>query len=77
VAEPKYEPETPGSVLTYAEARQRSRLIDVLGYHVDLDVSGGEDVFGSVPFIRSGRCQPVQPVASSSGPARHRGHSAT
>ena len=34
--------------LTYEEARERSRLIDVLGYHVALDVTGGDDVFGSV-----------------------------
>src|ERR1035438_4765073 len=30
------------SALTYAEAQQRARLIDVLGYHIDLDVTGGE-----------------------------------
>jgi len=64
-------------VLTYAEAQERSRLIDVLGYHVDVDVSGGEDVFGSASVVRFGRCQPFQPVASSSGPARHRGHCVT
>ena len=41
-----------GTPLTYAEAQERARLIDVLTYHVDLDVSGGEDVFGSVTVVR-------------------------
>jgi aminopeptidase N len=45
-------------VLTYAEARERSRLIDVLGYHVDLDVSGGEDAFGSASVVRFGCREP-------------------
>jgi len=45
-------------VLTYAEAQERSRLIDALGYHVDLDVSGGEDVFGSVSVVRFGCREP-------------------
>jgi aminopeptidase N len=49
-------------VLSYAEAQQRSRLIDVLGYHIDLDVSGGEDVFGSASVVRFG-CQ--EPGAAS------------
>ncbi len=40
------------SALTYAEARERARLIDVLGYHVDLDLTGGDDVFGSVTAVR-------------------------
>ena len=40
--------------LTYAEAQERARLIDVLGYHVDLDVTGGDDVFGSVTVVRFG-----------------------
>ncbi len=45
-------------MLTYAEAQQRSRLIDALGYHVDLDVSGGQDVFGSVSVVRFGCREP-------------------
>jgi Peptidase family M1 domain len=55
-------PRAPASPLTYAEAEERSRLIDVLGYHVDLDVGGGEDVFGSVTVVRFG-CR--EPAASS------------
>jgi aminopeptidase N len=42
------------AALTYEEARERSRLIDVLGYHVDLDVSGGDGVFRSVTTVRFG-----------------------
>jgi aminopeptidase N len=48
--------------LTYAEAEERSRLIEVLDYHIDLDVTGGEDVFGSVTVVRFG-CR--SPGASS------------
>jgi aminopeptidase N len=40
--------------LTYAEAQERARLIDVLGYHVDLDVTGGDDVFSSATVVRFG-----------------------
>ncbi len=42
--------------LNYAEARERARIIDVLGYHVDLDLTRGDDVFGSVTVVRFG-CQ--------------------
>jgi len=42
------------TALTYVEAQERSRLIDVLGYRVELDVSGGADVFGSVTVVRFG-----------------------
>ncbi len=44
---------TPGA-LTYGEARERARLLDVLGYHVDLDLSGDEDTFGSATLVRFG-----------------------
>ena len=40
------------TVLTYEEAQERSRLIDVLEYRVELDVTGGDDVFGSVTVVR-------------------------
>ena len=40
--------------LTYEEAQERSGLLDVLGYRVELDVTGGDDVFGSVTAIRFG-----------------------
>jgi aminopeptidase N len=42
------------TALTYVEAQERSRLINVLGYRVELDVSGGADVFGSVTVVRFG-----------------------
>ena len=42
------------TALTYSEAHERSRLIDVLGYRVELDVTGGDDVFGSVTVVRFG-----------------------
>ncbi len=42
------------TALTYAEAQQRARIIDVSGYHVDLDVTGGEEVFGSATVVRFG-----------------------
>src|SRR5450755_1039482 len=50
------------TALTYAEAQQRSRLIGVLAYQVDLDVSGGDEVFGSVTTVRF-RCR--EPGAGS------------
>ena len=40
--------------LNYAEARERARLIEVLGYHVDLDLTRGAEVFGSVTVVRFG-----------------------
>jgi len=36
----------PASALTYAEAWQRSRLIDVREYHLGLDVTGSEPSAG-------------------------------
>ncbi len=40
--------------LNHAEARKRAGLIDVHGYHVDLDLTRGDDVFGSVTVVRFG-----------------------
>lgn len=40
--------------LTYTEAQERSRLIDVLRYHVELDLASRGEVFGSVTVIRFG-----------------------
>jgi aminopeptidase N len=40
--------------LTHAEARERSRLIDVQRYHVELDLTGAGDTFGSVTTVRFG-----------------------
>jgi len=42
------------TALTYEEARERSRLLDVRGYRVELDVTGGDVVFGSVTVVRFG-----------------------
>ncbi len=39
------------TALTYDEARERAGLIDVLGYHVDLDVTGSGEVFRSVTVV--------------------------
>jgi aminopeptidase N len=62
----------PASALTYAEAQQRSRLIDVRGYHVDLDLSDGEDVFGSVTAVRFGCREPGASSFTELMPARLR-----
>jgi aminopeptidase N len=62
----------PASALTYAEAQERSRLIDVLGYDIDLDVSGGEDVFGSVTVVRFGCREPASSSFIELRPARLR-----
>ncbi len=59
-------------MLTYAEAQQRSRLIDALGYHVDLDVSGGEDMFGSASVVRFGCREPGAASFIELWPARLR-----
>src|SRR6202040_1880207 len=50
--------EAPASALTYAEAQERSRLIDLRGYRIDLDLSGGQDTFGSVTDVRFGCREP-------------------
>src|SRR5437868_3328135 len=42
------------TALTFEEARERSRLLDVRGYRVDLDVTGGGEAFGSVTVVRFG-----------------------
>ena len=58
--------------LTYAEARERSRLIDVLRYRVELDLTGGGDVFGSVTTIRFGCRVPGAASFAELRPARLR-----
>jgi aminopeptidase N len=58
--------------LTYEEARERSRLIDVLGYHVALDVTGGDDLFGSVTVVRFGCRAPGAATFIEIRPARLR-----
>jgi aminopeptidase N len=46
------------SNLTRDEAAIRSALITVASYHVDLDLTGGDEVFGSVCVIRFGCAAP-------------------
>jgi aminopeptidase N len=50
------------TALTYDEAHERARLIDPRGYHIGLDLTGGDVVFGSVTVVRFG-CR--EPGASS------------
>ena len=61
--------------LTYAEAQARSRLIEVLGYHVELDVTGGDDIFESVTVVRFGCRAPGTDTFIEIRPARLRGAS--
>jgi hypothetical protein len=42
------------TALTFAEARERSRLLDVSGYRVELDVTGGGEAFRSATVVRFG-----------------------
>ncbi|HEX5303327.1 MAG TPA: hypothetical protein VFW50_40685, partial [Streptosporangiaceae bacterium] len=58
--------------LTYPEARERSRLIDVRRYRVELDLTGGGDVFGSVTTIRFGCRVPGAASFAELRPARLR-----
>ena len=44
--------------LTYAQAQERSRLISVLGYQVDLDLTGDDEAFGSTTVVRFGCRRP-------------------
>ena len=60
------------TALTYEEARERSRLIDVREYHVDLDLTGGDDVFGSVTVVRFGCREPGAGSFAEIRPARLR-----
>jgi aminopeptidase N len=46
------------TALTYVEAQERSRLIDVREYEIDLDVTRGDEVFGSVTVVRFGCREP-------------------
>ena len=60
------------TALTYEEAQERSRLIDVFGYHVELDVTGGDDMFGSVTVVRFGCRAPGAGSFIELSPARLR-----
>ncbi|MDQ2815074.1 MAG: aminopeptidase N [Actinomycetota bacterium] len=60
------------TALTYAEARERARLIDLSGYRVDLDLTGGDEVFRSVTVIRFGCRAPGASTFADLKPARLR-----
>ena len=66
---------TPGAcltALTYEEAQERARLLDVRGYRIELDLTGGDDVFGSVTVIRFGCRAPGAGSFAELSPARLR-----
>src|SRR5256885_570010 len=60
------------TALTFEEARERSRLLDVRGYRVDLDVTGGGEAFGSVTVVRFGCRAPGAGSFIELSPARLR-----
>jgi aminopeptidase N len=60
------------TALTFEEARERSRLLDVRGYRVDLDVTGGGAAFGSATVVRFGCRAPGAGSFIELSPARLR-----
>jgi len=46
------------SNLTRDEAHDRSRLVEVRSYHVDLDLTGGDEVFTSQTTVTFGCSRP-------------------
>src|SRR5580693_1844729 len=60
------------TALTYQEAQERSRLIDVFGYRIELDVTGRDDMFGSVTVVRFGCRAPGAGTFIEIRPARLR-----
>ena len=64
--------ETCVTALTLEEARERSRLLDVRGYRVDLDVTGGDEAFGSATLVRFGCRAPGAGSFIELSPARLR-----
>ena len=60
------------TALTYDEAHERARLIDPLGYHIGLDLTGGDEVFGSVTVVRFGCRAPGASSFAEIWPARLR-----
>jgi aminopeptidase N len=65
------------TTLTYEEAQERSRLLDVHGYRVELDLTGGADTFGSVTVIRFGCRAPGSASFAELRPARCAGWCST
>ncbi len=60
------------AALTHAEAQERARLIAVSGYHVDLDLTGGGETFGSDTVVRFGCRAPGASSFAEIRPARLR-----
>ena len=60
------------TALTLEEARERSRLLDVRAYRVELDVTGGGEAFGSVTVVRFGCRAPGAGSFIELSPARLR-----
>jgi aminopeptidase N len=60
------------TALTLEEARERSRLLDVRAYRVELDVTGGAEAFGSVTVVRFGCRAPGAGSFIELSPARLR-----
>jgi aminopeptidase N len=60
------------TALTLEEARERSRLLDVCAYRVELDVTGGGEAFGSVTVVRFGCRAPGAGSFIELSPARLR-----
>ena len=60
------------TALTYAEAQERARLIDVREYRIGLDLTGGGEVFGSVTVVRFGCRAPGASSFAEIRPARLR-----
>jgi aminopeptidase N len=60
------------TALTYAEAQERARLIDVREYHIGLDLTGDGDEFGSVTVVRFGCREPGASSFAEIRPARLR-----
>lgn len=60
------------TALTHQEAHERSRLLDVRDYRVELDVTGGDEAFGSVTVVRFGCRAPGAASFIELSPARLR-----
>ncbi len=60
------------TALTYDEAHERARLIDPREYHISLDLTGGDEVFGSVTVVRFGCRAPGASSFAEIWPARLR-----
>ena len=58
--------------LTHQEAHERSRLLDVRDYRLELDVTDGDEAFGSVTVVRFGCRAPGTASFIELSPARLR-----